>query len=1227
MPLSSGEIAQMTSSFSGMYNQQMGGSMMASMMGPRSPAQMGEQWAGKGMNMAGMVGGPMAMGAAALAGVDPFSLAMKAGMGVGGRFGVGMGLGAGAATLGVASAAYAAPAFAMNQGMAGAQQQQQLNSSLRANYTFQNGPNQQGFSMGQMGQIGNSMRSMTHDFGQGGEVTGMSELTRLASNMGKMGMSDNVRTVKQFTSKFKEMVTTLKTMATELGTSLEAAQELAASMRSSGIFNKVDQLRMTSGMKGFSAAGGVAMTELSSMSNIGSQISRSVGGRGRQGAFGGMLALGQIGAAQQSGFLSDEDIYNATGLTGAEGRQAMATSQMQQSAQFLKSGRGRYMLASMAGKDGQLDQDSVAKWMAGGMSTGETKGMANSNLGKVGRANFIRNEGKLRGAVLEQFGGLAMPMAYQQWLESRGHDPDNMNDRSMLAFQRFSGLGRDEAENAMKMVQNLPQMKRDMSETMRNQSYMDKLGQQRKSQGIEGISNRFDQAKEKVQGALQSVGQKVFQSGSEQLESFFNELMGSYEQHYSAEANKLFESAMSGSKSAQAKVAARYGIGGKGGASGLRGFEAMSLGGRGGSARETFNTGGSSSGNWWDVGNQASMLLKGESSGSRFERAGYKFSEGDLASADAFSKRRNDISNISSRARDKGKDGSYDKEVASILEGNKPLADALARINTSSDYADIQSLSGEARIDAMTKALQGGAGQVGDSSGLTAPLEGMSRADKARFFASAAAYRGGSELRDAEASKFDVPGMSGLQQGSFNTATERQKAFGRAFRGSEQTRSASGLETGAALAKGAFGLVTGDVFSLGSGAVEAYRGMRSVATDTENKEIGAWFEDNRDDVMTLFGDDAGASAAMDKKFAAEIEKTGKKSLGELTGADLAGREAMRGSRAALDYQKMKSQGMSDADIESALKSKHGSDMTLEKAVTSGRGIAGIADEQDLADVKQLAGKYGDRSKETLKGLSTSGVLDSDGVVSKDIASKLGEGGRAALESRIKSAKAFQEAAAMTSAGNTDVEAIKAKMREGYNANLSAQDQMGGMSDKELSSFADSVGGAVGAEARTTLGERKSTMANLRRGGVGGVLNKSLGLGLDAAGVKRLASKSGGALTDEIATALGVSADSIKGDATGLGDLLKKAQGGDTKALDAFNKQVNGIAGSDDVRDARRKRQEGEAKENDPSYRMLGEIKQAVGDGSKAVVAAIQNIPGATNAEDVAGGAPPGVKPR
>lgn len=473
---------------------------------------------------------PMASAVMGMAGLDPMSLGLRAGMGAwnagAGVFGAGMvGMGA----LGAAGVVGAGASWAGGQMMTGAQQQLGLNQSLRQNFNHMNSQGGMGFTSNQGFQIGDAMRGMAGQAGAGGEFQTFGELSKLASNMGKMGMSQNVRTVAEFKENFKKMVDTLKTVAHDMGTSLEEAQKMMVSMKSSGIFHKADQLRMSGGMRSGGLATGLAMSEFSGAANIGSQISRSIGGLGRQGAMAGMKTMEQIGLAQRVGAISEEDIYNATGQTGAEGRQALAASQMQQSASFMQSGRGRRFLASIAGKNGNLNMDAVNEWMSGGdMSTGRTMELAHQNLAGVGRANFIRNEGRLRGAALEKFGGLAQSMVYKQWLSSRGHNPDEMDDRSMLAFQRFSGLGRDEADLAIKQVNAIPQMVTEMKASMRGQSHADQLTKQKNSSGIEGMKRQFELKKEHIQAKFQEAGARVLEFATNEVESWFNKTMGIY---------------------------------------------------------------------------------------------------------------------------------------------------------------------------------------------------------------------------------------------------------------------------------------------------------------------------------------------------------------------------------------------------------------------------------------------------------------------------------------------------------------------------------------------------------------------------------------------------------------------------------------------------------------------------------------------------------------------------
>lgn len=545
--------------------QRMQYAQMSTSLSPYQQSQhAGEQAMGGLMNRAAAAA-PLAVGGAALLGLDPIGMGFRAGSMASG---MGMGLGGSAMVgAGVAMPLLAAGAvgtYAGGQMMQGAQEQQQLNQMLRATF-HQRSPYGQGFTSSGMSQIGSSMRAMTTEFGPQGEVTSFNELSRLASNMGRMGMTTGVRDAREFNERFRQMVSTLKEVATEMSTSLEEAQKMMQSLRGSGVFGMGSQRNMLGQMRAGALSGGLAMSELTGMANIGSQISRMYGGLGRQGAAGGVEAITQIGTAQQIGALSEEDIYNATGLTGAEGRRAFATRMMQHTGRFLKRGKGRYFLASVAGEDGELNEENVEDWMYGGMSVGETRKNAYKNLAGVGRANFIRNEGRLRGAVMEKFGGLAPTMALMSWARGRGVDVNDMDDRAMLFAQRQLGFGRDEMDAAVKMAQRLPEIMRERRLASEDDDFLRGEASYRSQHGIEGIQKRIDQAKAKVQSKLRKVGQDIFTSGSEALAEWFNKTMDVYEERMTDDIDRIWQNAGRGGAGSFSDRAYRssLGIGGE----------------------------------------------------------------------------------------------------------------------------------------------------------------------------------------------------------------------------------------------------------------------------------------------------------------------------------------------------------------------------------------------------------------------------------------------------------------------------------------------------------------------------------------------------------------------------------------------------------------------------------------------------------------------------------------
>lgn len=564
MPISSAEIAQMA-----MMNYQQFNSLNSSF-------NRTDQVTGYAMH-AGREAG--SMGLASLSAL-PMGMAATAGMGAGvAAFGAAGGMAGGAAAFGAAGTAaalgaapWAAAALPVMAGAAaagyvgekmweGMGQQQQLNSTLARSFSFQNQQGRRGFSRGDTSQIGDNMRAMSHEMGPNGELTSMKELTEMAGKMGQTGMGKGVRDAQEFNQKFREMIKTVKSIATEMNTSLGQAMEFMQSSKSSGMFQQADQLKFARQVNQTAVGSGLATSEVAAMGNIGSQISRAYGGLGKSGAMGGMNAIGQIGGALQVGAISEEDIYNATGQSGAEGRQALATNMMSKTGEFLKSGKGRWFLASMADENGQIDNKVAQQYMSGSMGVGDTKGAAGSHLSATGRANFIRNEGRLRGAAMEKFGAMAPSIALMGWASQRGVDVNNMDDRSMLFAQRQLGMGRDEMDVAVKMAQDMPRIMQQQLRQQDSAKYGQSIGEDQKNRGVEGMKRRFEHAKEKINSKLEQAGSDMYNDLTNVVDRWLDNWMGTAIPAVTDNLSGIFRSTIGGGAQGKQRFESIFGGG------------------------------------------------------------------------------------------------------------------------------------------------------------------------------------------------------------------------------------------------------------------------------------------------------------------------------------------------------------------------------------------------------------------------------------------------------------------------------------------------------------------------------------------------------------------------------------------------------------------------------------------------------------------------------------------
>ncbi len=1050
--------------------------------------QQSEGLAARAMNTSSAVGGPTAMLGLGLMGLDPLSIGVRTGIGAAGA-GAGFG---GAAMAGVAAGGamalgLGAIGYMGNQVMQGMQQGQQFNNQMRSSYSFFNpaGTHGRGFSEGDIRSIGSSMRGMAGE----GSLTELgpsfNELGRLAANMGRMGLADGVRNAKEFTEKFREMMKSVKTIAEDMGTTLEEAQKMMASMKGSGIFK--NQAGVSNAIRGASVAGGLATTEVTSMMNAGSQISRMFGGTGRQGAMGGIRAIEQVGMAVQTGALSEEDIYQATGLTGAEGRQAMAQQQMMQTGSFLKSSKGRWLLASLAGKDGQLNQGSVNDFLTGGMSVGDTRAAAHKNLAGIGRANFIRNEGRLRGAVMEEFGGLAPAMAMMGWAQGKGIDLHSMGDREMLFMQRQLGMGRDEMDSMMKMVRKMPDLLQHRREMREEDASVREHGLRAQNSGIEGVKRKLEAARDKVNNEMQKAGQDILNVATDKISEWGNRIAGTYEEHIIQGVREAHRVAMMGGRGG---AAARDSL--IGGAFG--GGKGMGLGG----PRENF-----SQSRYRDHVQDLQFSARLGTAGSMSSEMAGLVSDNSLGLKRAYADELAGLGGEDRMAAFKrhfGKDTALGKKFRGMsqreqaefmqqMEGSIGLTSG--RISETFQVPGLPDLVGggslrteQQRTEALGRSMlglgKGNAARAAEAGG--GALGGLVGFMAGGIGAAAGAYLGNR-----------AGGMASQLFEEWNGNAKMARAAGGMLDSEEGRRTAFDVLSGAA--GGEERLLT-SISNLKGKAAE--RGGMDKLTDEERGQLGFY---NAVGMTAELNQAAGAVGGYDKLSPKDWDKLiakRKRQVAEMNGDP--------------------------------------STVTKESIIAQAHGVLGAASEQRKEVINQLASQVGKTARQESMALRAGGIaklvstatggMVVDTLMLNDDAKKrlLKEGGQGAVQAAEMALEVQTLGMEMSKASSPEEKAaIYARMTE-KGGNL--YDKMGGMDVKTLRALGSQMAGTqTGGQASELIMRGQAIEGSKRKLGAAGAVAAQLGLQFGADELKGLKGKDAAGAAAALAARLGVGEDS------------------------------------------------------------------------------------------------------
>lgn len=440
--------------------------------------------------------------------------------------------------------------------MSGAHEQAAMERTL-SQFQFSNGASRtgRGFTRNDSMQIGNMVREMERIPEM---LTSFGELNRLMDKMGQMGLMQGVRDAGEFMRKFKDTVGVLKDLSKAMGSTMEGALQAFGEARMSGFYSKSDITKSILNRQFTASLTGMNQGQIGALQAFGAEMGHATGGSRRTGAQHIMRTAGQLGMANQLGYLSNEQIMEMTGKEGAAGIQDLSAQMTQLGYQMGNSNVGQALTLALGemrdGRyTGRMDEELVARVRRGELSLGELKSLARSKASTRGaKLSFAAHKQRLRSEMVGAVGSEGIAMQLQEILGSRGwQNPDAQN----LVMQRF-GASEEQANLLQQLMPNL----QEMGTEMRVQG-----GQQARQQARNALMREnysWDAIKTRIGKKIahhttdwaKDLGVAVRNSFQNFADDFVDELAGTYTSNLTKNSSNLVRDAMMGSGSARASL-------------------------------------------------------------------------------------------------------------------------------------------------------------------------------------------------------------------------------------------------------------------------------------------------------------------------------------------------------------------------------------------------------------------------------------------------------------------------------------------------------------------------------------------------------------------------------------------------------------------------------------------------------------------------------------------------
>jgi hypothetical protein len=421
---------------------------------------------------------------------------MRAGVGMLGRFGGAAAMGgagaltAAAAPLALGLAAYQGLEYTgqqLYQGASDTMQGQALMNELGPSVAPGQNMRNEGATTGRM------MREMASDLG-----TGTEDIGRFAKQLNSQRVFQTTRNAKEFRDKFKEVMGAVKEIAKITQGSVDDAMKMFTDLRQQGFYTTADVKAQAASRQAREMTTGISAGVYSAVGGAGAQMARQYGMRGR---FGSRLAernVAGVAMGVRSGAMSEEEVNELGGV------EAVGMRMAQQQMGFMRSARGRAMIAYAMGEGGAPDSDRLNRMMRGTSMEDIVTGAAGRGLGVLRAAG-----GREARENFAPYAGMAMvQMAASQQRQLHG----GISQRGIIGMLGTMGVGREEANLMLQQTMQMPQQLRAEQEAIAAQRQQQRVSEIRDQYSLTGQVGGFI---DRTAGStLRGIGRNVFGSVS-----------------------------------------------------------------------------------------------------------------------------------------------------------------------------------------------------------------------------------------------------------------------------------------------------------------------------------------------------------------------------------------------------------------------------------------------------------------------------------------------------------------------------------------------------------------------------------------------------------------------------------------------------------------------------------------------------------------------------------------